>query len=225
MSSVLDKLAEYANRPKHFGNMPHDENGNLGFVVEDAANYPELRYLYGLINRDRFIAGGCFRDIFTDRQDKIRDIDLWHRSKPDWELTLGQLKFLPDFEEKYETPNAKGYLHKPTNVTVEAIGRSFGSPEDILKEFDFSIAKFALFMDEFGQMKVMYHLMYFDHLVEKKLDIHRDYKIEPDGLFNRMVKYISYGYTPSLSMKMNLFNAIKNTEDVNISDVKKVNIY
>jgi hypothetical protein len=109
---------------------------------------------------------------------------------------------------------------------VEVIGRNFGSPEDILKEFDFSVAKFAMFMDEYGQMKVMYHVMYFEHLIERKLDLHRDYKIKPDGLFNRVIKYVGYGYTPSLSLKMGLFNAIRETPaDTKITDVKKVSIY
>src|ERR1035441_7533389 len=46
-----------------------EEPKNL--MVEEAEKYPEILWLSGIVNNRRFIAGGCFRDIFMDRKDKI----------------------------------------------------------------------------------------------------------------------------------------------------------
>lgn len=189
-------------------------------IIQDASEFPELQWLYGLINRNRFIAGGAFRDIFTGQKMKIRDIDMWHRSKCDWETSINQLEKNKDFEAAYITVNGVGFLHTPTSMTVECINHNFGNPDAILNTFDFNIAKFALYMDEYDHMKVTYHARYFPELLARSLDLDENYIVKSaDSFFNRLVKYMSYGYVPTYTVKARLFDAIRRTDkDVPLTD-------
>lgn len=221
----LGKLAKLANESLRINEFT-SENGDIPFIVEPATIYPEIRWLSGLVNKTRFVAGGCFRDIFRKQKDKIRDIDLWHFSRPDWEHTVYHFNRSVDFEQKYETLNAVGYTHIPTGMVVEAIGRSFGTPDTILAEFDFSITKFALFMDDMGDLKTSRHLQYFLDLYKGRLSIHRNYKIDPDKLFNRIVKYTNYGFVPNWNLKNRLFEEIKTMKaNEEISEIHKMSLY
>ncbi len=180
-------------------------------INESADQYSEILWLAGLVNNRRFIAGGCFRDIFIDQKDKIRDIDIWHLTDEDLQKTITDMTERPEYTEKYRTNNVVAFTHNPTGMTLELITVNTGTPMEILSKFDFTVSKFALFKKN-GELQVLRHREYFTHLQERKLVVEAEI-VDPDILFNRIAKYITYGFLPTLETKKNLWKAIRKASE------------
>ena len=58
--------------------------------------------------------------------------------------------FLPIAKEikLYENDNVKAYVHKETGIRLELISKIYGTAEQIISQFDFSITKFAYYKAE-----------------------------------------------------------------------------
>jgi len=48
----------------------------------------------------------------------------------------------------YQNDNVKAYKHNRTGITIELCCKIYGTAEEILKKFDFTIVKFAYFKEE-----------------------------------------------------------------------------
>ena len=105
-------------------------------------------------------------------------------------------------------------------VYIELIRKVFGTPEEIIKDFDFDITKFAYFKDSDNQYKCLLHKDFFEHLHLRRLVI--DDKINyPIGTFQRILKYIKYGYGLCKDSKLKI---IKSLSELNSSDINENNI-
>ena len=215
------------------------------FVKESRDNYYMLNWLdQFMIGHKGFICGGCFKNIFN--KEKVKDLDIFFQSRADFEDAIeyydsktagywidvdselsedkAEYKFL------YENKNVKAYVHKETGVRIELCSKIFGTAEDLLNQFDFTITKFAYYKeeveDETGaevenpskdisthiEYKILVHDKFFEHLHMKRLVT--DDKIPfPMSTFERAFRYAKYGYFPCKETKMKMARAIKGLSD------------
>lgn len=213
-------------------------------IKESKDNYWMIHWLDEfMVGHKGFICGGCFKNIFN--KEKVKDLDIFFQSKEDFEeaveyydkKTVGywvddnrltedeaEYKFL------YENKNVKAYIHKETGIRIELCCKIFGTAEEILNQFDFTVTKFAYYKEEVedettnpfdGQKethieyKVLVHDKFFEHLHMKRLVIDDNIPF-PMSTFERAFRYAKYGYLPCKETKMKLARAIKDLSDEQI---------
>lgn len=200
----------------------------ISFKVKDS--WDHIGYLAWLddfmIGHKGFIAGGCFKNIFN--KERVKDVDVFFESEKDF---LEAKKYYEDSEDWYLYYENKKVIsfkrHKKPEVAIELIRTTYGTPEEILNRFDFSITKFAYFKDtEEGEIegeeitvyKVMYDENFFEHLQLKRLVVDNDL-LFPVGTFERMLRYAKYGYFPCKATKTRIINNLRTTviDEDNIS--------
>lgn len=216
-------------------------------VKEEIDNYWMLNWLdQFMIGHKGFICGGCFKNVFN--KEKVKDLDIFFQTRADYEEAVeyydnktagyriddvdntlsedeAEYKFL------YENKNVKAYVHKKSGIRIELCCKIFGTAEEILNQFDFTITKFAYYKeeveDETGaelknpfddeiiemqkdthiEYKVLVHDKFFEHLHMKRLVV--DDKIPfPMSTLERTFRYVKYGYFPCKETKMKLVKAI-----------------
>lgn len=218
-------------------------------VKEQRDNYWMLNWLdQFMIGHKGFICGGCFKNIFN--KEKVKDLDIFFQSRADYEEAVEYYNSktagywvdddidnaLPEDEAEYkflyENKNVKAYVHKETGIRIELCSKIFGTTEDILNQFDFTITKFAYYKeeveDETGaeledfyeldtidthiEYKILVHDKFFEHLHMKRLVT--DGKIPfPMSTLERAFRYAKYGYFPCKETKMKMARAIKELSD------------
>lgn len=134
----------------------------MGYVNLDAMNYWNLLWLDDyLVGHKGFICGGCFKNILN--KEKVKDLDIFFKTKTDWEDACRYFdEQTPGygFDEDtlsyenatwlfhYENSKVKAYKNKETGMVVELCCSIFGTPKEILDNFDFTITKFAYYKEE-----------------------------------------------------------------------------
>ena len=224
------------------------------FIKESRDNYWVLNWLdQFMIGHKGFICGGCFKNIFN--KEKVKDLDIFFQSRADFDEAVeyydsktagcwidydanntldeenAEYKFL------YENKNVKAYIHKATGIRIELCCKIFGTPEDILSQFDFTITKFAYYKEEVKdeidtetenneknidthiEYKLLIHDKFFEHIHMKRL-VTDDKILFPMSTLERAFRYAKYGYFPCKETKMKLAKAIKDLSDeqLEISD-------
>ncbi len=193
------------------------------YIISDPDHIFALRQLDKfMIGHKGFIAGGCFKNIFNN--EPIKDIDVFFKSSADFNNAVSYFNGDEDFESYYESKNVTAFRHKASGVSVELVQTIFGTPKEIIGEFDFTVVKFAYYKedvvdDELGletcTYKAIYHKNFFEHLHLKRAII--DDKIpKPMSTFNRLLKYRKYGYVPCVETKQKLINALRNLSESEI---------
>ena len=141
------------------------------FIYSDQEHIFALRTMNKfLAGHKGFVAGGCFKNLFSGERPK--DVDVFFRSQNDWNAAAEALGKDSDFEPAYTSENVVGYRHIASNTNLELVRTIFGSPEEIISQFDFTVAKFAYYSeteeDESGVAqlvyKAVYHPKFFEHL-------------------------------------------------------------
>lgn len=189
------------------------------FVKSGPENLFALRQLDKFMEGHKgFVAGGCFKNLFSG--ERIKDIDVFFESSTDWFDACTELDLSEDFEEAYTSENVNGYRHKQSGTVVELVRSVFGTPEEILSKFDFTVVKFAYFketvteVDPFGLettstvYRAIYHPQFFEHLHLKRCIIDEDIP-KPMSTLNRVIRYAKYGYTPCTETKQKLIEALR----------------
>lgn len=192
------------------------------FVEKDPIVFFKLRFLdIYMAGHNGFIAGGCFKNIFQNQ--KIKDIDLFFESEMDFTNASIYFKGNQDYELGYENKNTITYRNKKTGMRVELIRSQYGTAQEILSKFDFSVAKFAYFRKKIKTEKgestsfmCLFHSDYFEHLTLKKLVLEKDI-LFPISTFERSYRYVKYGYGFCRESKESLINAIRGVQEVNVS--------
>lgn len=217
-------------------------------IKESRDNYWMLNWLDEFMEGHKgFICGGCFKNIFN--QEKVKDLDIFFENSSDFENAVQYFDSMtanysdyntePLSEDKteyrflYQNDNVKGYVHKRTGVKLELCNKIFGTAEQIISQFDFTIVKFAYYKEEvedeiaeipFESNKPTTHIEYkiihdehfFEHLHMKRLVIN-DLIPYPMSTFERMFRYAKYGYFPCRETKMKIIKALRDLDEREVS--------
>ena len=197
----------------------------MDLIEKPRENYYMLSFLDEfMIGHKGFICGGCFKNIFN--HEKLKDIDVFFECREDFE---GAVRYFDgnddDFYLYYENANVRAYKHKASNTTVELCCKIFGTAEQILNQFDFTVSKFAYFKklveDDDGdgshiEYAVLMHAEFFEHLHMKRLVIDDEIPY-PMSTLERMFRYVKYGYMPCRETKLKIANAINDLSKEQIS--------
>jgi len=188
------------------------------FLKESPLSLTKVRFLdHYMINHKGFIAGGCFKNIFSNQ--KIKDIDIFFKCEADYSEANAYFKSNEDYIFSYENANTISYKNKKTNIRIELIRKHYGTPEDIISIFDFSITKMAYFRelkDDVEAFTILFHDKFFQDLSCKKLCLEKDI-MYPISTFERSFRYCRYGFGLCKESKENLINALKNSNTDDIS--------
>lgn len=203
-------------------------------VEKDINNFWLLNWLDEfLIGHKGFICGGCFKNIFN--HEKVKDLDMFFRCSKDWEDAVqyydsmtpgyeGEDKRAETYYFYYENENVKAYKHIEKGTVIELCCKSFGTPKEIIDNFDFTVTKFAFYKEEvedengekYIENKIICDDKFFEHLHLKRLVV--DNKIPfPMGTFERMLRYAKYGFFPCRETKMKIIQAIRKLPEAKIS--------
>lgn len=191
-----------------------------------------------------FICGGCFKNIFN--HENVKDLDVFFKTKSDYEEAVkyfdkqtvgyeGIDKGEEIYRFYYENDNVKAYEHIEKGIVIELCCKIFGTAEEILNRFDFTVTKFAYYKeeveDESGaevevnpfdiepvepkekpkthiEYKVMHDDKFFEHLHLKRLVTDNEIQF-PMSTFERMLRYAKYGYFPCKETKLKIIKALR----------------
>lgn len=183
-------------------------NGYTSILITDLNKNPEVADLAPLIiENESFVAGGVFRSITSG--DTPKDIDVFFYNAGGYNNALERFRNSKKYEPVYHTTRSAGFKHISSDMLIDLVCYQFGTPQEVLNRFDFTICKACLFKQ--GDFYVfMEHGMFHKHIEERKLVVTTDIE-NPDLFFNRLIRYVKYGFTDvDSATKLTLFQSIKN---------------
>lgn len=217
-------------------------------VKADRDNFWVLNWLDEfMIGHKGFICGGCFKNIFS--KEKVKDLDIFFEKSTDFDDAVQYFDSMtPGYEGNdkrneeyifcYENSNVKAYKHKNTNIRIELCCKIYGTAEEILKHFDFTVVKFSYYKEEVQdepesgpfdddylpvisedenrkthiEYKILMDDKFFEHLHLKRLVIDDEIPF-PMSTLERMFRYAKYGYFPCRETKMKIVQALRGLSD------------
>lgn len=209
------------------------------FVKREIQEFYNIMWLSKYLSGHKgFIAGGCFKDLFSDK--KLKDIDMFFESEI--EFTKAKMHFDGLCEGKnaeyrfyYENDNVIAYKEISSDIAIELIRKTYGKPEEVIGNFDFTITKFAMYAElvedkdedaliidgektEHVEIRIVHHEKFFEHLHMKRTVV--DDKLPfPVSTLERIIKYTKYGFYPCRETKVKIVDTINKAENLdNISD-------
>lgn len=187
---------------------------------EDIENLP-FRHLMPtyLEGHKGFIAGGCFKNLLNDED--VKDFDVYFHNEQDWAEAKEYYTKNDKYTFVYENEKVVAYRNKYSKRRVELVRALFGTPQEIINEFDFTITKFAYYTEteriavpdegepeEVLVHRFVHHKDFFEHLHMKRLVI--DNKIiRPGSTYERTYKYQKYGYGLCRESKVKVIEALR----------------
>lgn len=130
------------------------------FVIDTPDNFWQIRWLDKYMEGHKgFIAGGCFKNILSG--EKVKDIDIFFESESDFQEAVDLFNDEKHQKEgwkfKYRNEKACAFQKEGEKVWVEFIESEFGKPEEILRSFDFTVAKMAYYKEpKYEEKEVVY---------------------------------------------------------------------
>jgi hypothetical protein len=191
----------------------------MNFKISDRETLYSLKRLDRYMESHKgFVCGGVFKNIFN--KEKIRDVDVFFKSKEDFDNALEYFTKSDNHSPVYSNDNCHCFKDKQTNVDIELVKKFFDTPENIIRMFDFTIVKFAYYKEETNDgvtYKAMYLDRFFEDLQQKKLVIDADIPL-PINTFERSYKYLKYGYGLCRESKIKLLESIRALQgDIDVS--------
>jgi hypothetical protein len=189
----------------------------MKFIEKPKETFNKVRFLdYYMEGHAGFIAGGSFKNIF--KKEKIKDLDIFFQSEKDFKDAKVFFENNEDYVFSYENQNTISFKNKKTNIRVELICHTYGTPIEIISMFDFSITRYAYAKKIEGDGIVYYNVYvdtFFEDLISNKLVIDGELKF-PVSSFERSYRYRSYGYGLCKESKAKLLEAL---QTANIDDL------
>lgn len=199
------------------------------FIIDTPDNFWQIRWLDKYMEGHKgFIAGGCFKNILSG--ERVKDIDIFFESEDDFQEAVDLFNDEKHQKEgwkfKYRNEKVCAFQKEGEKAWIELIESEFGKPEEILRSFDFTVAKMAYYKepkyeekedDYFPfssasivayEYKLLYHEKFFEHLHMKRLVIDENIPF-PVSTWERSYRYKGYGYNMCRETKKKLLQAIK----------------
>lgn len=201
------------------------------FRTKSAWDYTKVMFLDLYLQEHKgYIAGGCFKNIFQG--EKIKDVDIFFKSSADQIEARVYFERNEDYVSYYDNDKVDAFKNTKTGIVVELVKSVFAKPEDMIKQFDFTITKFVYYnslvmkYDEESDVEyegieknVCFHEDFFDHLIQKRLVIDDEKLTNPANTLDRMFRYGKYGYFPCRMTKIKIIKLLQgvNPETINLS--------
>lgn len=204
------------------------------YIERDIVDFPKLKWLQNyMIGHNGYIAGGCFKNVINGED--VKDIDIFFTNEKEQIKAKMYYSDNKDYVKAYNNDKVDAFKNIKTNVIVELVKTKFGTPQELLKTFDFTITKMAIFTEkiptddgnEIINNKIIYHKKFFEDLTMKRIIIDSKELSMPLGTFNRALRYTKYGYTMCRNSKLFLMNQIlksaknRNIEEFSIDDFSR----
>lgn len=176
------------------------------------------KYIVGM--KGAIVAGGAIRDLLCHK--RPRDIDVYFRNEKAYKKAVNYCRN-KKYQLVYKSKKVCCYfIHK---MKVELIHSLFGTPPEILREFDFTVDKFAYWLegndvDNTMETKVLYHQDFFEHLLLKRLVVD-SWLSHPLSTYNRLFKYVKYGFQPCRETKYVIACFVQSSELNSEADIVK----
>jgi len=190
------------------------------YVENKPDNFWHLRFLDKYMQgHSGFIAGGCFKNILS--KEPVKDIDVFFECKEDFDDAVNNFNELITHKKdgwkfKYRNEKVCAFQQDGSKIWVELVESTFGTPEEILNKFDFTVAKFAYYKsindDASIEYNLLYHKDFFEHLHQRRLVIDKDIPF-PISTWERSYKYKGYGFSLCRESKKKLLSAIRQTDE------------
>lgn len=191
----------------------------MEFKEKPKETFNKVRFLdYYMEGHAGFIAGGCFKNIFKGQ--KIKDLDIFFEKESDFLQAKSFFEAQEDYVFSYENNNTVSFKNKKTNIRIELIRHTYGTPIEIISMFDFSITRFA-YARKSDEQGIVYYNVYVDTFFEdltcNKLVIDGNLMF-PVSSFERSYRYRSYGFGLCKESKAKLIDALKNSNTIDLSN-------
>jgi hypothetical protein len=146
-----------------------------------------------------WIAGGCLRDYFSLGYIS-KDVDLFFSNEE--EISKINTYLLEKKAKKlFENDNVMKFSYK--NRIFDIVKKTFPSPKDCIKEFDFTVSCVAVDLEE-----VYYHESFFIDLAKKSIVINKI--TYPLSTLSRLQRYIKKGFTVCNGGLLEIANSFSN---------------
>ena len=194
--------------------MPNMTKHGCAFITTLPSNFlciNQINTLHECLKGHKgFIAGGCFKDLI--RRFPPKDIDIFFECEEDYNFAFELFLHNTQYTLVKTMDKVQVFRHKIAGMRLELNGIRFGTPFEILDNFDFTLTKFA-----YGDDMCLYHYRFHNHLINRL--IHIDNKIiSPFSTFRRLSRYVKYGYYPDKQTELKLAIALK---DSNLNESKE----
>lgn len=196
------------------------DNVSNTYVESRPDNFLALRFLDRYMQGHKgFIAGGCFKNILS--KEPVKDIDIFFERREDFDEAVENFNDLilnekDGWKFKYRNEKVCAFQQTGSKIWVELVESTFGTPEEILDKFDFTVSKFAYYKsindDASIEYSLLYHKDFFEHLHQKRLVIDKDIPF-PVSTWERSYKYKGYGFSLCRESKKKLLAAIRQTTE------------
>lgn len=186
-----------------------------------ATNYFDFIFNGLLDDSNVWIAGGCWRAYFQ-QSEKIQDIDIFTTDRKECASLVWKLRKI-GFKPYFKNKNAiKGIIiKKGKRIEVDIVKRFYENEIECIKDFDFTVAKFAYNMKS---KNVFYTENYFADLITKRLVISDLEFGNPIGSLKRLQKYTNKGYTACNGTLLSIAKRISET-DLNNPENNDIEFY
>lgn len=206
-------------------------NNNI-FIHKDSSNFKNFSFLDKYLeNHNGFVAGGCFKNILNN--ERVKDIDIFFRNEVDYEKAVTLFEDL--YKHVYTNDKVRAFYDEDKKISLELICSTFGEPDEIISNFDFTITKFAYYAqkvdaeidvfdsesEEKPEYYIAHHKDFFEHLHLKRLVIDNDELLFPVSTFERSYRYTKYGYNLCRDSKIKLLASIINIHDFDENELSK----
>lgn len=205
---------------------------NQRFTSSTENKFEKLNFLNSYFSGHKgFIAGGCFKDIFTGN--KVKDLDFFFVEEQDFVEAENYFFKQSNYKPVYSNDNASSFLNTDTDVRIELIKRIFGSPEYVVSQFDFSVSKFAyiklvkydrLWEQNTVGFETMHALSYFEDLAQKILRFDNEI-VNPAQTLERLLRYTKYGFNLDMKSRKRLLNELANMDKGLLDDLSDENYF
>lgn len=218
------------------------------YIVEEVTDANTIEFAdYILPNEDLFLAGGAFKRLFhlSNDGDLIgpsrselfytynKDYDLFSYSeegfqsvKKYFELEFSEYELSAIMPRSYgDSENSLGYARKTASRTfyMDLVYKYFGSPEEVLDQFDFTVTQCALYKKN-GLTYLVYGESFKKDLKNRVL-AYASTPERSESILGRLIQYVNYGFIPSdATIKQGLAAALKKIDglrNVEIEDLLK----
>jgi hypothetical protein len=191
----------------------------MNFIEKPKETFNKVRFLdYYMEGHSGFIAGGCFKNIF--KKERVKDLDIFFENENEFNKANEFFKSDENYIFSYENHKVISYKNKNTNIRIELIRHTYGTPKEIISMFDFSITRFAYAKKQENNEIVYYNVFvdtFFEDLTNSKLVIDGDL-LFPISSFERSYRYRTYGFGLCKESKAKLIEALKNSNTDDLSN-------